>query len=33
MWDGVLAEGRESEVINATKLLESDLDSIHFIDG
>ena len=31
MWDGVLAEGRESEVINAMKLLESDLDSIHFL--
>ena len=31
MWDRVLAEGRESEVINAMKLLESDLDSIHFL--
>ena len=31
MWDRVLAEGRESEVIHAMKLLESDLDSIHFL--
>ena len=33
MWDKVLAEGREPEVINAMKLLESDLDSIHFLTG
>ncbi len=33
MWDKVLAEGRESEVINAMKLLEGDLDSIHFLTG
>ena len=33
MWDKVLAEGREPEVINAMKLLESDIDSIHFLTG
>ena len=33
MWDKVLAEGRESEVIDAMQLLESDLDSIHFLTG
>lgn len=32
-WDKVLAEGRESEVIDAMQLLESDLDSIHFLTG
>ena len=31
MWDQVLIEGRESDVINAMKLLEPDLDSIHFL--
>ena len=31
MWDHVLIEGRESDVINAMKLLEPDLDSIHFL--
>ena len=30
-WDTVLTEGRESEVINAMKILENDLDSIHFL--
>ena len=29
----VLAEGRESEVIDAMQILESDLDSIHFLTG
>ena len=33
VWDKVVAEGRESEVINAMKLLESDLESIHFLTG
>ena len=33
MWDKVLADGREPEVINAMRLLESDLDSIHFLTG
>lgn len=33
MWDKVLAEGREPEVINAMRLLASDLDSIHFLTG
>ena len=31
IWDTVLTEGRESEVINAMKILENDLDSIHFL--
>ena len=31
MWDRVLIEGRESEVIDAMKLLEPELDSIHFL--
>ena len=31
IWDTVLTEGRESEVINAMKIMESDLDSIHFL--
>ena len=31
MWDRVLTEGRESEVINAIKILENDLNSIHFL--
>ena len=33
MWDTVLTEGRESEVINAIRLLESDVESIHFLSG
>ena len=33
IWDRVLSEGREPEVIAAMKLLESDLDSIHFLTG
>ena len=31
MWDTVLAESRETEIINDMKLLEPDLDSIHFL--
>ena len=31
MWDRVLIEGRESEVIRAMQLLEPELDSIHFL--
>ena len=31
MWDNVLIEGRESEVINAMKVLEDDIESIHFL--
>ena len=31
IWDTVLTEGRESTVINAMKILENDLDSIHFL--
>ena len=31
MWDRVLIEGRESDVIDAMKLLEPELDSIHFL--
>lgn len=33
MWDTVLTEGRESKVINAMRLLESDVESIHFLSG
>ena len=33
MWDKVLMEGRESEVIAAMRLLEDDLESIHFLAG
>ena len=33
MWDKVLAEGREPEVIDAMKILERNLDSIHFLTG
>ena len=33
MWDTVLLEGRESEVIAAMKILERDLESIHFLTG
>ena len=33
MWDRVLMEGRESDVIRAMKLLEPELDSIHFLAG
>lgn len=33
MWDKVLAEGREPEVIDAMKVLERNLDSIHFLTG
>ena len=33
MWDKVLLEGRESDVITAMRLLEPDLDSIHFLTG
>lgn len=31
MWDTVVAEGREAEIVNDLKLLEPDLDSIHFL--
>ena len=31
MWDTVLAEGREAEIVNDMRLLEPDLDSIHFL--
>ena len=31
MWDRVLIEGRESEVIRAMQLIEPELDSIHFL--
>ena len=30
MWDKVLLEGREAEIVDAVKLLENDLESIHF---
>ncbi len=33
IWDKVLSEGREPEVIAAMKLIERDLDSIHFLTG
>ena len=33
VWDRVLTEGRESEVIDAMRLLDSDLHSIHFLSG
>ena len=31
MWDTVLAEGREAEIVNDLRLLEPDLESIHFL--
>ena len=31
MWDTVLAEGREAEIVDDMRLLEPDLDSIHFL--
>ena len=31
MWDNVLIEGREPEVVNAMKLLDPELKSIHFL--
>ena len=31
MWDTVLAEGREAEIVEDMRLLEPDLDSIHFL--
>lgn len=33
IWDRVLTEGRESEVIAAMRILEPDLESIHFLTG
>ena len=33
IWDKVLLEGRESDVITAMRLIEADLDSIHFLTG
>ena len=31
MWDTVLAEGREEEIVNDMRILEPELDSIHFL--
>ena len=31
MWDTVLAEGREAEIVDDMRLLEPDLDAIHFL--
>ena len=33
IWDKVLTEGRESEVIAAMRILEEDIESIHFLTG
>ena len=33
MWDKVLVEGRESDVITAMKILDPDIESIHFLTG
>ena len=33
LWDQVLVAGRESEVVSAMRILQSDLDSIHFLTG
>lgn len=33
IWDKVLIEGRESDVIDAMRILEKDLTSIHFLTG
>ncbi len=33
MWDKVLVEGRESDVIAAMKILDQDIESIHFLTG
>lgn len=33
MWNNMVREGRESEVVDALKLLERNLDSIHFLDA
>ena len=33
MWDSVLAEGNERVIVDDLKLLELDLDSIHFLTG
>jgi len=33
LWDQVLVAGRESEVVNALRILQPDLDSIHFLTG
>ena len=33
MWDTVLSEGREAEIVTDMQLLEPNLDSIHFLTG
>ncbi|MXW21549.1 MAG: ATP-binding protein [Gammaproteobacteria bacterium] len=33
MWNTVLTEGREAEIVEDMKLLEPDLDSIHYLTG
>lgn len=33
LWDQVLVAGRESEVVGALRILQPDLDSIHFLTG
>ncbi len=33
LWDQVLVAGRESEVVSAMRILQADLDSIHFLTG
>ncbi len=33
MWDNVLVDGRETEVLHAMRILESELSSIHFLSG
>jgi len=33
LWDEVLVAGRESEVVSAMRILQADLDSIHFLTG
>lgn len=33
MWDHLLLEGREQEVVDALKLVENDLESVHFLSA
>lgn len=33
LWDQVLVAGRESEVVSALRILQSEIDSIHFLTG
>ena len=33
LWDQVVVAGRESEVVSAMRILQPDLDSIHFLTG